>query len=135
MRVADLTLLEDLAEDPARLRLLRIICEQPGTRLRSPDVIQFDTALAAFLARHGIDPPADAQLTALPQIRATLERLRTELLRDPFMSAKDAFRFTQEIEAVLAPTEPHRLHLGKEEALEDITPCRLDQLRLAHAYL
>lgn len=134
-RVADLTLLEDLAEDPARLQLLRMICERPGTRLPSPDVIRFDTALAASLARHGIDLPADAQQTALPQIRATLGRLRTEPLRDPFPSADDAFEFTQEIEAVLSPADLRRLRQGNEGALQDITPSRLDQLRLAQAYL
>ena len=135
VRVADLTLLEDLAEDPARLQLLRMICERPGTRLPSPDVIRFDTALAASLARHGIDLPADAQQTALPQIRATLGRLRTEPLRDPFPSADDAFEFTQEIEAVLSPADLRRLRQGNEGALQDITPSRLDQLRLAQAYL
>ena len=135
VRASDLTLLEDLAEDPARLQLLRMICERPGTRLPSPVVIRFDTALAASLARHGIDPPADAQLTALPQVRATLDRLRAEPLRDPFPSADDAHRFTQEIEAVLSPSELHRLRQGKEDALQDITRSRLDQLRLAHAYL
>ena len=132
---ADLTLLEDQAEDPARLQLLRMICDRPGTRLSSPAVLRFDKALAASLARHGIDQPADAQLAALPQIRATLDRLRTRPLRDPFPAADDAYRLTQEIEAVLSPADLQRLRHGKEDALQDISPSRLDQLRLAHAYL
>ena len=56
-------------------------------------------------------------------------------MRDPFPSADDAFRFTQEIEAVLSPADLQRLRHGKEDALQDISPSRLDQLRLAHAYL
>ena len=135
VRRADLTLLGDLAEDPARLQLLQMICERTGTRLPSPAVLRFDTALAASLTRHGIDQAADAQLTALPQIRATLDRLRAEPLRHPFPAADDAHRFTQEIEAVLSPADLQRLRHGKEDALQDIAPSRLDQLRLAQAYL
>lgn len=91
---ADLTLLEDQAEDPARLQLLRMICDRPCTRLPSPAVLWFDTALAASLARYGIDLPRDTQITARPQIRSTLECLRADPLRDLFLAADDAQRFT-----------------------------------------